>query len=368
MQPTGDIQGPIVNSLRDLPEIRQNVVKLIHELEESWFEGYLHLPLACTNVRSSLGPVVEAYGRLDAEPDDDVQRYRRKWVQNALDEFVLSLSEPRTVFDAGGTDGETFVVELEGSLVRLRLDQAARIRVWGLGIEPHDPVSGSLLATRIARLALARLAGAIGCVGKMSKLVHDHHFDPKRVRWRVDGFGVSFEHLVVDILNEDKYRAHRATLFEDLFEWTDLRVRYDGLPRKNGARVQVKFIRSKEGEDFPRWRNIETHVVLNPPRLAEFTGVLSRNEAASDTGPAFWESLHVKPADDDELANAFFDLFDLALRTPPAHPLGPMAGVPLPVRNLVRRYVETESFKAAKRMVNLLSERPNAAWTWKRSL
>ena len=66
--------------------------------------------------------------------------------------------------------------------------------------------------------------------------------------------------------------AERASLWEDLFEWTDLRVKYPGLKRNNGARIQVKLIGTEavENDTINNSKRRDFYVIVSPVGLANY--------------------------------------------------------------------------------------------------
>lgn len=358
----------MIKSPIQLPEIARRVVEQVQALEASWWWGAIEVLLGLPEVRDLLGPVALAYDRLGVEPSDRIRPYREHWIQNVLDEFTLQLAAPRRRFRAATGKGDGFVVELDGRAIGVRLDQAIRVGVWGISLLPADSRSAAKLATSMFHSALYRLAEGIGCIGKICRAVAAQRVHPEAIRWQPATTGTYFEHLLVDVLNEDHPRARRATLFEDLFEWTDLRVHYPDLPRRRGARVQVKFTPSLLAEAVPPGRNVETHVILSPARLATYVEGVCTGTFDGSLPPGFWDELGADPADATELGEVLFQRFNMALTEPDRHPLGPVAGIPPSLRALVRQYTWTESFEACRRMRSLLSAKPNAARSWIRIL
>lgn len=357
-----------VNTSEQLEEVCDALIERIHELEECWRRGVLRLPLSCDEVRLFLGPVAAPYDALDVAPDEPITSFRANWMRMALDEFVSALSRPRAHVGASVVANGLYGVNQNGEQLTLRLDQAISARFWGVGLELENSEHAVGFTNRVWSSALARLANEIGCVGKMCKAAAEKRIFPEAIRWRTEGYGASFEHLAMDLLNEDARRARRAKLFEDLFEWTDLRVQYPNLPRKNGARVQVKFIGSKFDEKIPIRLNTETHVLFSPVALASYVEEICEGRRRPDLEEEFWDSLGAKPADSVELAKTFFRLFQSAIAAQATHPMGPLSLVPPIVRRLIRRFVCDQSFEAATRMTDALNLRNSAARTWTRRL
>ena len=71
--------------------------------------------------------------------------------------------------------------------------------------------------------------------------------------------------------NEHEHHARIAPLHEDFLEKTDIRVRYPGLKRRRGARIQVTQIADYElhDEKVSRIRASNEFVILSPRTLAD---------------------------------------------------------------------------------------------------
>ena len=168
-----------------------------------------------------------------------------------------------------------------------------------------------------------------------------------------------FEHLILDILNEDDRHARLAPLVEDFLEKTDLRVKYSGLERRRGGRVQVTSIVAPELHEtkLEAIKLADEFVFLSPLSLAEFVSSLQgRTPASSVSGkPSFalaplWDCLEVKPIDVPQLASELKRIMFCALTGTPDSPLGPMVKVPLPIRQLIRLFVETHAIASTSRL------------------
>jgi hypothetical protein len=168
-----------------------------------------------------------------------------------------------------------------------------------------------------------------------------------------------FEHLILDILNEDDRHAYLASLVEDFLEKTDLRVKYAGLERRRGGRLQVTSIVAPElhKSKLDAIKLAEEFVFLSPLSLAEFVGSLKGHSlAVSISGtPSFtltplWNCIEAKPADVPQLASELKRIMFCALTEKPDSPLGPMVRVPLPIRQLIRFFVETRAIASTRKL------------------
>ena len=143
-----------------------------------------------------------------------------------------------------------------------------------------------------------------------------------------------------------------APLIEDFLEKTDLRVKYPGLKRRHGARVQVTSIIAPEHHEtkLQAIKLAEELVFLSPLSLAEFVDSLRDHTPVSakpGTSPfalaPLWDCLEVKPANVPQLASELKRMLFRALTGTPNSPLGPMVRVPVPIRQLIRLFVETHA-------------------------
>jgi hypothetical protein len=156
---------------------------------------------------------------------------------------------------------------------------------------------------------------------------------------------------MLDILDENNPRARPARLREDFCQKTDLRVRYEGLDRKSGARVQVKSTANPDlhAERIADIRRLEHMVILSPVRLAEFVDAQTRGTATPpldrDLLRTFWSSLPDQPLDLRGLAYSIREVLNLGLASAHRDPRGPLGSIPFAVRQLVREFVRAESFR-----------------------
>ena len=363
---------PVVQTLRELPEAGSRIIACIEELEECYRKSASISPAGRLEAERVLGPVIaRRYEEADFSLDDGVGQFREVCIKAALEEVRRVLIAPDCHFASSGVDAAgNHKVAHKGVEFALRSDQAASVRFWGICIEPEDVDRCRSLAGYILRRVLDRLDSDLGAVSRLCQGVEDGSIHPDSIRFCRKGLGQLFERLMVDVLNEDCRRASRANLWEDLLEWTDLRVKYPGLPRKNGARVQIKLIGQEtvHEQEVGRWRHPQSYVVLSPVRLAryvEFCCEGGRTEKFDEGG--FWACLNGQPADRVELSNALLRVIKAALRTPKAaHPLGPVASLPKPIGNLIRAYVRDEAFEAADRMRESLQSLPNVTPPWRK--
>lgn len=346
------------------------IVLAIEELEECWRRQCLERALGCTDNRMLLGSQLAGlYDRLTVQPSEQLSRFRKEWIQNTLDEFRSAWVEPTASFRAVWSDStHAYRVANNGTEISVRNDQARQARIWRVGIEPDDFRQAVHLANSVLHASLYRLAADIRCIGRMC-VAYESGYLPNadQIHWNVHSRGIAFERLIADILNEEEFCATRASLGEDLFEWTDLRVKYPGLPRKYGARVQVKLIGDEclESQQTAHRRNQEIYVILTPVRLAQYIEQCLEAGAQTWGGDDIWACFPGQPADTSELAHALSKVFERAIESNESHPLGPMLKVPSPVRRLVQGFVRTAAFSAAERMRALVNERPGAIPRWR---
>jgi hypothetical protein len=236
-------------------------------------------------------------------------------------------------------------------------------RFWRIGFTFATHGLCDAFAQIVVRRATGRLASELFGLQRILE-----RFNPKTVgrelRIVPDPRDRRFEHLILDILNEDDRHAKVATLVDDFLEKTDLRVQYPGLKRRRGSRVQVTSTVAPEHHKtkLEAIKAVEEYVFLSPLSLAEFVNhlqdhapAISISETPLFTLAPLWDCLEVKPADVRQLASELKRIMFRALTGTPDSPLGPMAQVPLPIRRLIRLFVETRAIEST----NTLREREN---------
>jgi hypothetical protein len=242
------------------------------------------------------------------------------------------------------------------SSTTLRFDQMLDVRFWRIGFTFETLDVCDAFAQVVVRSATRRLASELLGLQRILE-----RFSPKtpihKLRIVPDPKDRRFEHLMLDILNEDDRHARVAPLVEDFLEKTDLRVQYPGLKRRRGGRVQVTSMIAPElhKTKLLAIKLAEELVFLSPLSLAEFVESLQRQTLASSISgtqsfalAALWDCLEVKPIDVPQLASELKRIMFCALTGMPDSPLGPMVRVPLPIRQLIRLFVETRAIVSTR--------------------
>jgi len=365
-----EIQIPILSfDCNDFTRSRETVENLVLGLEGRLRSGEPILFDRLPEPADLLFPLTEVYSHAKPAPDNRAWNFRDEWIAKSLEEFSLFLREPLASFRAErGSSPDEFHVLHEGSFIPMRLDQLVNARVWAIQIYPADSESRTRVAHRILITAVRRLTSCISWVGKMTLGIEKGTVKPERIEWRADDIGIRFEHLVAGILNAEAEIAKRSNLFEDLFEWTDLRVHYRDIPRPSGARIQVK-LSPRDGQASPGRRlNAETHVVFGPRQLADFIERSVEAGHHTDLICRLWSELGApKPADSVELANALHRRFRTSLEAASLHPLGPVASIPPAIQELTRQFLWHGSASAFERMRSRTERNPNPP-PWRRRI
>jgi hypothetical protein len=227
-------------------------------------------------------------------------------------------------------------------------------RFWRIGFKFETRDLCDAFAQDVVRSATSRLASDLLGLQRILE-----RFSPKTVKQelRIVPYPEErrFEHLILDTLNEEDRHAVVARLVEDFFEKTDLRVKYPRLERRHGARVQVTSTVTPQFHEtkLQAIKLVEEFVFLSPLSLAEFVASMQRTPILNN--PSFasaqlWDCLEVKPSDVDELASELKRIMLAALTVTPDSPLGPMVRVPLPIRQLIRLFVETRAIESTSRL------------------
>lgn len=340
-----------------LTTLRNKILEAVVELEETFENGG---PIGDT---SSHGPVYEprlgpflqdAYSKLSISNPGPLRPLRASSVSTLLAQLEHDLS-PKRIANASvarrafpQAEGEVNAVGALGggqiieayfgdptSVVSLRLDQMLSARFWGIGFCFESEELNTEWIDILVRSATRRLAADLLSL----EMVLGQLKNVQSVKIVPEVSERGFEHIVLDILNEDASRARLAPLAEDILEKTDLRVSYPHIKRKRGARVQVTSITdpSLHQAKLDAIRRNEEIVFLSPLTLAWFA---FEEESAGVLKGA------LGVPHDHAIADVALDLKGTLLRaslSAPDTPLGPLAIVPAPIRELVRRFVETRS-------------------------
>lgn len=241
--------------------------------------------------------------------------------------------------------------------VSLRLDQVLAARSWGVGFFFNDMDETDRVTDLRARLALEHLARDLLDLSRMlPRLLRGKPGQyPPLVPPR---FSRAAEQLIADIVNEHEPNASLSRLCEDYLQKTDLRVRYPGLQRRRGARVQVTLgpTQSHLQQKLDTIRNPEHFVILSPWALAtaipHFGGQAEKHQVPMDHDLIlrFWRSLSGQPASLESLAYTIRGILHHAIHSKIADPRGPLALVPEAVRELIRVWIKHEAFRSTQAM------------------
>lgn len=347
----------------NLASLHKDIREAVLELEESFNENGIPEKGDTSQLHDQrLGPFLhETYQKLAENPPGPLRSLRATSVSTLLSQLENDLSpiqfahaEIMTGVEAaiedqevaagvtlgGKTTIKAWFSEQSQSTVSLRLDQMLGARFWRIGFafenrELTDEWIGILVRNATRRLASDLLS--LERVLAQFKPVSRTRIIPVPAERR-------FEHLILDILNEDVHRARIAPLAEDVLEKTDIRVSYPQVGRKRGARVQVTSITDADlhQSKLGAIRRYEEFVFLSPLSLAEFA-CQSEN---SDLLLPLLDVLRLYPdCPEDhttvpELALELKRALSRASARPSDTPIGPLTQVPVSVRELIRRFVE----------------------------
>lgn len=372
------IRWPVI-SQSDVADVCRNICESIIELERAFEAGELSSRLTTSGFEQVLGPrLYAAYENLASKAPGSLQHLRVDAVSVLLAQLRNDLV-PTQVAHAEvrmPPEGDSWAAESgpdspprwrfklvdasfdNASHTTLRFDQMLDARFWGIGFTFETLDLCDAFAQEVVRSATQRLANELNGLQNILE-----RFSPKTLNRELriipDAKDRHFERLILDILNEDDRHAHVAPLAEDFLEKTDLRVKYPGLKRRRGARVQVTSIVAPERHKtkLEAIRLAEEFVFLSPLSLAQFVDSLQSHTLSSSIPgtPSFalsplWDCLEMKPIDVSQLASELKRIMLRALAGKPTSPLGPMVRVPLPIRQLIRRFVETHAIASTSRL------------------
>jgi hypothetical protein len=363
----------------DVADVCREICEYIEGLERAFEAGELSSRLTSGGFEQVLGPLLyETYGKLADKAPGPLHHLRLDAVRALLAQLQNDLV-PTQIAQAEvhvPPEGDLWAAEpAAGSPTRLRFklvdasfagasrtilrfDQMLDARFWRIGFTFEALDLCDAFSQEVVRSATRRLASDLLGLQKILE-----HFSPKtperELRIVPHPSDRRFEHLILDILNEDVRHAYVALLVEDFLEKTDLRVKYPELKRRRGGRVQVTSIVAPElhKTKLEAIKLAEEFVFLSPLSLAEFVDSLQRRTPDSSISgtPSFalaplWDCLEVKPMDVHQLASELKRIMFRALTGTPDSPLGPMVRVPLPIRELIRLFVETRAIASTSRL------------------
>ncbi|MBI1212977.1 MAG: hypothetical protein GC190_16060 [Alphaproteobacteria bacterium] len=364
----------------DVPNFCRQICEAVVELERAYEAGQLSSLLASGTFEEALGSsLYRTYSKLGDNTPGPLQMLRVDAVSALLaqlrNDLVPSRSahakvrmpsagdasraESRSYYPLSASPYEFFDARFDDeSYISIHIDQMLDARFWGIGFSFEAPDLCNEFARRVVRIAVGRLANDL--LG-LQKIID--RFNPKtqKQELKIVPYPVDrrFEHLMLDVLNEEGRHARVAPIVEDFLEKTDLRVRYAGLQRKLGSRVQVTSVAEPElhKAKLGAIKLAEEFVFLSPLSLAEYVVSLqgrTRVNQNSDALPfelaSLWDCLDEKPMDVLQLASELKRVMLQAMSGPPNSPLGPMVRVPHPLRHLIRHFVETHAFTSTARL------------------
>ena len=375
---TSFIKCPVIGQ-SDVTDVCREICESIVGLERAFEAGELSSRLTSGCFEQVLGPLLyETYGKLANSAPGPLHHLRVDAVRALLAQLQNDLI-PSQVAHAQvrlPTEGDSWAAEPETNSppslrfklvdasfddalsTTLRFDQMLNAQFWRIGFTFETLDLCDAFAQEVVRSATRRLASDLLGLQRILE-----RFSPKTLKRELriasQPMDRRFEHLILDILNEDDRHAHVAPLLEDFLEKTDLRVKYAGLKRSRGARLQVTSIVAPElhKTKLEGIKLAEEFVFLSPLSLAEFVGSIQTHATASSISatPSFalaplWDCLEAKPADVPQLASELKQIMFGALTRTPDLPLGPMVGVPQPIRQLIRLFVETHAIASTSRL------------------
>lgn len=355
----------------DVADFCRQICTTIVELEQAFEARDLPKRLTSGRFEQCLGPrLFESYEKLAKVAHAPRHHLRRDAVHALLAQLENDLAPTQVATatllvppegaqldtevgsDHRGTDPlKYFKASIGGRAgTMLRLDQMLDARFWRIGFAFETLGLSNEFAQRVVRSATNRLASDLLGLQRILERFNPASLEGelKIVPYPKDK---RFEHLILDILNEDARRAFLAPLLEDFLEKTDLRVKYPELKRRRGGRVQITSVILPEHHKakLDAIRLAEEFVFLSPLSIAQFVNSLhgALGDTISGTSPlslvALSQCINVELTDAPRLAAELRRMMYNALTQMPNSPIGPLIAVPLPIRQLIRLFVETQT-------------------------
>jgi len=341
------------------------MAETIPELEAGIFNGTLSDQLERPEVQEVIGTqILECYQAIAREKLKHDQAFRQSWINNFIARFHEWLKPPCKLFPAKAAINPkmkriwlliddappSLVARYYQGDVTLRPDQVFSVRKWGIGFSFKDDTLDRFYMDSLIDWARRRLADNIKNLWNIEATYLSNQSNLEvEAKWSSGRLGGHFEHLMLEVLNEDASIARFAPLAEDILEKTDLRVQFPRVHQKLGSRVQVSLLADPAIHDqkvkalyfrdeFIILTPLElARCAIHPPSLPQFE-LLTRDD--------FWRPLGGRCDSVNELASRFYQLFVEALSFPTAHPLGPLWNIPPKVRQFIRAFTEYRAVKA----------------------
>jgi hypothetical protein len=340
--------------------------RTIVDLERAYETNSLAKVIDHDALRLAVGPaVLNSYRRLISRPKpNDPGRVRRTTVHKLLDQIRNELIDLNHWFHLEPLDQSQSTWRLtdrfrvldrteDGLPIILRLDQLIDARVWGNGFVFKSQELTDRLVTTMVRTSLRQFARELSDLADLlPRVLRRPVMNGSMV---AHATGQSFEQLIADILNEEAHHASLSRLSEDYAQKTDLRVKYPGLNRNRGARVQVTLTATESfhQQKVSSIQRADQYIILSPWSLASALPQLN-SPAASSTNldpqflKRFWAAFDSPPENVADLALALRKTFDHALACANNSPLGPLAAVPQAIRELIRIWTQAEAFRSTQ--------------------
>lgn len=332
----------------------------IQELEAGLFDGTLPELLERPDIQETVGrQIIKIYQGLAREKLPHHKDLRQNWTSRFISAFQNSLCPPRKLFPARlaskawpGMDPSPppIIASHYHGDVALRPDQVLSARGWGNWFAFEDEQLDAFYMDLLVKDALADLASNIRSLRSIETIFLSGFLSSgTEVAWRPEGRGARFEHLMRDVLNERESVAHSASLADDLFQKTDLRVSYPGLDCGGGVRIQVTLTSNPQhhARKIQGIKWLEEFILLTPLELAKRAIQLSSAAPVQNSSlQGFWESMGGERTDELEFAAYLHTLFADALALPHEHPSGPMWILPASLRNFVRAFTKHQAIRA----------------------
>jgi hypothetical protein len=352
-----DLHSQVVElcSSREMAQRVKDVCEMVRELEDAHERGFLEKHINRVGMKSLLGiQLFRYYQRLALKPPVNAKDFLSYWVNFALESFSSSLRPPTRIYEL--ISGSSFqdgrcnlkVIHDEQTLF-LKQHQLISCRYWGIWFNTESTQLDNSLTTFILIQMLMKLASDLSCIKQMARAFVKGGTKLDELRMTASGVGIDFLRIIHDVLNEHEHIAHIATLIEDVMERTDLRLRYQKLNRKRGARVQISYA-GKAEHHFSKLAKIhlgEEYVFLSPYGLAHTILHESSSQFLSSINwNEFWCNCSQQTNDDEELAMMIKRNFDHAMSRATDHPMGPMGILRPELKQVIRAVAEHDAFLA----------------------
>jgi len=252
---------------------------------------------------------------------------REEWIDSCLARFRHYFCAPSAWHEIS----RAFVVSSAQPPVRLTPELITRQRFWGIQFYSKNRMHDKKIANIYLTTAIDRLASDLASVNRFCAEWQMNSTFLSTVSFSHERRGNLFEQMVFGILNQLEPVVGLTSIYDDVREWSDLRIIREGAFK--GAGIQVKFTHRRTDHDVAASHSKASKtIILSPLSIATSLETTFEPDLFRCSWSELLELFPEQPKSTEELAWQIYCLFDRLFDAPPSHPLSPIIDVPYPIR------------------------------------